>query len=119
MKDEKIPRTARIGSGREIRELLRRGHRCRLGPIDLFVRPAEEDQPRVGVIVPRHGHTAVERNRLRRRVREIARREWLPIARDRERQLDVLVRARKEAYERTFEELRAVVLENVGRPCGA
>lgn len=118
MKDEKFPRAARIGSGREIRELLRRGHRCRLGPIDLFVGPAEEDRPRVGVIVPRHGNSAVDRNRLRRRVKEIARREWLPVARDRERNLDVVVRARKEAYDRSFEELRAIVLESVERPCG-
>jgi len=83
MKDERFPRTARIGSGREIRELLRRGRRCRLGPVDLFVGPAE-DRPRVGVIVPRYGHSAVERNRLRRRVKEIARREWLSAARERE-----------------------------------
>ena len=118
MKAERFPRTARIGSGREIRELLRRGRRCRLGPVDLFVGPAEEDRPRVGVIVPRYGHSAVERNRLRRRVREIARREWLPVAWGRERQVDVLIRARREAYERSFDEFLAIVLESVERPCG-
>ncbi len=118
MKDERFPRTARIGSGREIRELLRRGRRCRLGPVDLFVGPAEEDRPRVGVIVPRYGHSAVERNRLLRRVREIARREWLPVAWGWERQLDVLIRARSEAYDRSFDELREIVLESVERPCG-
>ena len=117
MKDERFPRAARIGSGREIRELLRRGRRCRLGPVDLFVGPAEEDRPRVGVIVPRYGHSAVERNRLRRRVREIARREWLPVAWGRELYLDVLIRARREAYDRSFDELRGFVLESVERPC--
>ena len=121
MKDERFPRTARIGSGREIRELLRRGRRCRLGPVDLFVGPAE-DRPRVGVIVPRYGHSAVERNRLRRRVKEIARREWLSAAREREgepeRHLDVLIRARREEYESSFDELRAILLERVERPCG-
>ena len=118
MNDERFPRAARIGSGREIRELMRRGRRCRLGPVDLFVGPAEENRPRVGVIVPRYGHSAVERNRLRRRVREIARREWLPVAWGRERHLDVLIRARREAYDSSFDELRAIVLESVGRPCG-
>lgn len=119
MKDERFPRTARIGSGREIRELLRGGRRCRVGPIDVFVGPAAEGRPRVGVIVPRYGHSAVERNRLRRRVREIARRDWLPVAWRRERPLDVLIRARREAYERSFEELEAIVLRTVERQCGA
>ncbi|MEJ2369586.1 MAG: ribonuclease P protein component [Gemmatimonadales bacterium] len=119
MKDERFPRTARIGSGREIRKLLRTGRRCRLGPVDLFVRRAEKDRPRVGVIVPRYGHSAVERNRLRRRVKEIARREWLPVAcrPEREHDLDVLIRVRREAYERSFDELRALGLENAERPC--
>ena len=117
MKDERLPRAARIGSGREIRELLRNGRRCRLGPIDLFVAPAGRDRPRVGVVVPRYGRSAVERNRLRRRVREIARREWLPVARRREDHLDVVVRARREAYESTFDELREIVVQRVERPC--
>lgn len=29
--------------------------------------------PRVGIVVPLHGHTAVERNRVKRRLREIVR----------------------------------------------
>jgi len=76
----------------------------------------------VGVIVPRYGHSAVERNRLRRRVKEIARREWLSAAREREgepeRHLDVLIRARREAYESSFDELRGILLERLERPCG-
>ncbi len=74
------------------------------------------------MIVPRYGHSAVERNRLRRRVKEIARREWLSAAREREgepeRHLDVLIRARREAYESSFDELRGILLERLERPCG-
>lgn len=57
---------------------------------------------RIGLIVPKHQSTAVARNRLRRRLREIWRREvrasvpgW-----------DVVVRPRREAYGATFEQLR-------------
>jgi RNase P protein component len=64
----------------------------------------------------------VERNRLRRRVKEIARREWLSAAWRREgepeRHLDVLIRARREAYESSFDELRGILLERVERRCG-
>ena len=117
MKDEKFPRAARIHDGREIRTLLRTGKRCRIGPIDVYVVPAKA-RPRFGLIVPRHGRTAVERNRLRRRLREIARRDWLPAAWKRERPLDVLVRTRKEAYDPSYEELRAIVVEAAERRCG-
>ncbi|UCG74600.1 MAG: ribonuclease P protein component [Gemmatimonadota bacterium] len=119
MKDERFPRSARIRSGREIRWLLRKGRRCRLGPIDAFIAQAAETGPRFGLIVPRHGHSAAARNRLQRRLREIARRDWLPAARTRERGLDVLVRARREAYGRSYEELRALITEAVERPCEA
>lgn len=64
-------------------------------------------------MVPRHGHTIVDRNRLRRRLRELLRTEWLPGARDRDVGMDVLVRARGSAYQRTFEELRAELRECV------
>ena len=59
---------------------MRSGKRRRVGPMDVFLAPSAGRRPRVGFIVPRHGHSAVERNRLRRRLREIARREWLPLA---------------------------------------
>jgi ribonuclease P protein component len=49
--------------------------------------------PRLGVIVPRYGATAPARNRLRRRLRERARR-FLPALAP----LDLVIRARLEAY---------------------
>jgi ribonuclease P protein component len=44
--------------------------------------------------VPRHGQTAVARNRLRRRLRELGRRGVLPLVGS----LDLVVRARRDAY---------------------
>jgi ribonuclease P protein component len=70
----------------------------------------------VAFVVPRHGHAIVDRNRLQRRLREIARRDWLPGALEEDLRLDVVVRARAEAYGATFEELRASLstgLENL------
>ena len=57
---------------------------------------------RVGLIVPKHKHTAVDRNRLRRRLRELIRLELLPIV----AQGDALIRAKSEAYDLSFAGLR-------------
>lgn len=62
-------------------------------------------------MVPRHRRTVVQRNRLKRRLREILRREVLPALRDVEPAVDVLVRARAEAYEANFRTLREELLE--------
>lgn len=59
--------------------------------------------PRVGFIVPRHKHSAVDRNRLKRRLRELVRTRLLPGAPP----VDVVFRARRDAYEATFAQLQA------------
>ena len=62
-------------------------------------------QPRIGLIVPRHKHSAVDRNRLRRRLRELIRLQLLPnIIRG-----DALIRANAEAYDVSFAQLRAEI----------
>jgi ribonuclease P protein component len=58
------------------------------------------------VVVPKHRRRIVDRNRLRRRLREIGRTELLPRLRRDERALDVLIRARPEAYEAPFADLQ-------------
>jgi ribonuclease P protein component len=60
----------------------------------------------VGIIVPKHGRRIVDRNRLKRRLREILRQEMLPWLSGRGSAMDVLVRARREAYTATYDELR-------------
>lgn len=60
---------------------------------------------RVGLIVPRYGHSAVERNRLKRRLREIARYELLPLGLI----LDIVLRCLEPAYAAGFEELRDTI----------
>jgi ribonuclease P protein component len=58
------------------------------------------------VVVPKHKHTIVERNLVRRRIREIGRSVLLPALRNSGAALDVLVRARPEAYGAPFSQLR-------------
>ena len=56
---------------------------------------------RVGLVVPRFKQTAVARNRLKRRLRELSRVRLLPM----DLLVDVLLRIRPEAYDATFDEL--------------
>lgn len=64
--------------------------------------------PRVGLIVPRFRATAVARNRLRRRLKEIWRREVGPTAGS--RPVDLVIRTRPSAYAAPFDALRADLL---------
>jgi ribonuclease P protein component len=56
---------------------------------------------RIGVVVPKHGRTIVDRNRTKRRLRELVRLQLLPVI----GRVDLLVRAKPEAYRSTFGEL--------------
>lgn len=61
--------------------------------------------PRIGLIVPKHKHSAIDRNRLRRRLRELIRIQLLPaVARG-----DALIRAKAEAYDVSFAGLRVEI----------
>ena len=71
--------------------------------MELAWRPNRLGRARMGVVVPRFQHSAVDRNRLQRRLREILRRETraaLP-------PVDLVVRARRDAYDAPFAVLRA------------
>lgn len=61
--------------------------------------------------MPKHRHDAVRRNRLKRRIREIVRQEVLPRLDERGRPVDVIVRARAEAYDASYGELRSELVE--------
>ena len=101
----RFPRAARIRRGVEIRELLRRGERTRASHLEVFWAQDPARGPRFGTIVPKHGHTVVERNLVRRRLKEIGRTHVLPELRSCGRTLAVLVRARPSAYGSSFSTL--------------
>jgi ribonuclease P protein component len=104
---KRLPRTRRITGSREIRNLFQRGKRSRTAHLDVFDSSSPFAFPRIGVVVPKHRRTGVERNRLKRRLREVLRAEVLPRMAESQIAQDVLVRARKEAYLATFDQLRA------------
>jgi ribonuclease P protein component len=65
--------------------------------------------PRVGVVVPKRGRTTVDRNRLRRRLRELLRLYVLPTVPP----TDLIVRVRDNAYTASFADLRSQLLQAV------
>jgi len=83
--------------------------------LDVFDSASPVAHPRVGVVVPKHRRNSVERNRLKRRLREVLRVEVLPRLVDRNINVDVLVRARREAYGATFEQLHDELTELIDR----
>jgi ribonuclease P protein component len=69
------------------------------------------------VVVPKHGHGSVERNKLKRRLKELGRTRVLPHLWDADCSVDVLLRARREAYDAVFAELLQEVDEVMEEAC--
>jgi ribonuclease P protein component len=65
----------------------------------------------MGIIVPRFQSSAVARNRLRRRLKEILRRDVLPLPQL--PPIDLVIRAKRAAYAATFAVLRAELTDVV------
>jgi RNase P protein component len=63
----------------EIELVKRTGKRMKTGVLDARVAASPSSRAQVGVIVPKYRRTIVERNRLRRRLRELARVRLLPL----------------------------------------
>ena len=87
------------------------GHRQRAAHLDLAWQSNSKGHPRVGIIVPRHSQSAVARNRLRRRLREILRRDVLPLPQL--PAIDLVIRAKRVTYAAPFAALRAELTDLV------
>ena len=111
----RLPRTRRITNSSEIRSLFQRGKRSRTAHLDVFDSASPFAHPRVGVIVPKHRRNSVERNLLKRRLREVLRLEVLPRLVDSNSAIDLMVRARKEAYAASYEQLHDELTEFVDK----
>ena len=101
----RLPASGRIHKAQDVRSLLREGSRKKTPSLDVFFLSSSVSRNRWGVIVPKHRHSIVERNRIKRRLREIGRTHVLPRLREHGLTLDVLVRARPKAYEVGFRTL--------------
>lgn len=84
-----------------MRLVLQEGKRIRTGDLELRVVASLLHHPRIGFVVPKHGHTIVQRNQLKRRLREIVRLNILK----RIPPVDLIIRARPEAYAASFASL--------------
>lgn len=70
--------------------------------------------PRVGFVIPKYKQSGVDRNRLKRRLREIVRVDVLAVLSP----MDLVIRVLPVAYQRDFDTLRAEVLQAVRRVGG-
>lgn len=86
--------------------MFRRGKRRKTAHLDVFDAASPVPYSRAGLVVPRHGRSIVERNRLKRRLREVLRQWIVPGLDDAGLATDVLVRARREAYRAGWDQLR-------------
>lgn len=108
-----LPRDRRITRRKEIAALLA-AKRARGPALDLYWRPSAEPVARAGCTTPKFGRTSVERNRLRRRLKEAIREVLLAGSSP----FDYFVRARPAAYDLSFADLRNALRELAARVDG-
>jgi ribosomal protein L34/ribonuclease P protein component len=84
-------------------ELVKRtGKRLRTEHLEVRARCSPFCPVRVAVVVSKRGHTIVQRNRLKRRLRELARTRIIPGR----AKLDLVIRSLSTAYDATFQQLK-------------
>lgn len=104
-------RRARLARRADLEACWTAGRRLPARYVEIAWRANRAGHPRLGLIVPRFQHSAVARNRVRRRLREIARRGPLGTLPP----VDVLVRARRAAYAAGFAALRDDLTQALAR----
>jgi ribonuclease P protein component len=97
--------------------LLERGERKRTKNLDVFFAASPASRSRLGLVVPKMGHRIVDRNRVKRRLRELGRRRLLPALDAAGLEFDVLIRVRRRAYDADFARLEGEVMEVVEELC--
>jgi ribonuclease P protein component len=99
------PRAARVTRRQDIDRIRKEGRTLKASGLVLRMSSSPFDFLRVGVVVPKYGQTAVRRNQLKRRLREVVRREWLPTMGNR----DVVIWAMPPAYRMTMQDLTSTL----------
>jgi ribonuclease P protein component len=108
---ERLTAAQRLRGAGDFDEARRLGRRVEAGPFTLRLRMRPEGLRRLGVIASRRAGPAVDRNRAKRVLRELFRRnaEAHPPA------CDVVVIVRKSFFERTFAEIQECYLRAVSQ----
>ena len=91
----------------------RAGRRLRTEHLEVRTVTSLFSHVRLAVIVGKHRHTVVERNRLRRRLRELARIRLIPF----HSEIDVIIRSLPAAYDVSFSTLTNEI-DEIGRQLG-
>src|SRR6266550_3075703 len=96
-----FPRSRRLTSEADLEAVRRTGKRMQTERLEARASASLLLYPRVGLVVPKHRRKIVERNLVKRRLRELVRVQLLPKLEG----VDVLIRAKAEAYGSTFGQL--------------
>ncbi|MBL0938855.1 MAG: ribonuclease P protein component [Gemmatimonadaceae bacterium] len=100
--------------GTELEQVRHEGKRVRTASLDVRASASLHAFPRVGFVVPRYKHSAVLRNRVKRRLRELVRLDMLTSLESLP-PYDIVIRAFPSAYERDFAALRAELQQALSR----
>lgn len=104
-------RSRRLVRASDVRRVLTTGQRSRRAHLDIFWTTNDAGHPRLGLVVPKFRETGVARNLLRRRVKELWRKELqhrLPAC-------DLVVRASRASYRASFDDLRRDLTDWAGQ----
>src|SRR4029077_9963067 len=95
--------------GADLQSIARDGKRLRTASLDVRVVVTSRQQNRIGFVVPKHRHSAVRRNRLKRTLRELARLIVLTTLRATKTgsSMDIVMRTLPAAYTASFGTLPA------------
>lgn len=107
----RFPRRLRLTSETDLEVVRRTGKRIQTEHLEARASASLLPHPRVGIVVPKHRRKIVERNRVKRRLRELVRTRLLP---DLNHRIDLLIRAKPDAYKATFQDLAFDVV-SIGR----
>jgi ribonuclease P protein component len=99
----------------DLTAVLREGKRTRTKYLDVRAIASPLAHPRVGIVVPKQGRTTTDRNRLKRRLRELVRIHVLPSLAP----IDLVIVTRSQTYTASFAQLHAEVLSAVEKVAGA
>lgn len=102
-----FPRSKRLTSEADLETVKRTGKRMQTERLEARALASLFSYPRVAIVVPKHRHKVVARNRVKRRLRELVRTGLLSEL----GRVDLLIRAKPEAYGSTFKELMADVAQ--------
>jgi len=106
-RQQRLPKLARLVRTADYRKVYSEGRRRNLGLLVAIARSTGEQPSRIGLTVPRAFGGAVDRNRIKRRLREVVRRHGAGLAPG----WDIVFHPRTEAKEAKFADLEAVVRE--------